>query len=45
VRLYMRIVALENDPASATRREFSIIHGVVSALLLMILVLVILKPF
>jgi protoporphyrinogen IX oxidase len=45
VRLYMRIVALEDDPACATRREFSIIHGVVSALLLMILVLVILKPF
>jgi putative membrane protein len=45
VRLYMRIVALENEPASATRREFSIIHGVISILLLMILILAILKPF
>ncbi len=45
VRLYRRIVALENEPASATRREFAILHGVVSVLLLAILVLVIAKPF
>jgi putative membrane protein len=45
IRLYLRIVALENDPGTATRREFSIIHGLVSALLLLILVLVFLKPF
>ena len=45
VRLYLRIIALENDPGAATRREFSIIHGIVSALLLVILFLVFLKPF
>ena len=44
-RLYRRVVALETDAGSATRREFSIIHGVVSLLLLLILVLVLLKPF
>lgn len=43
--LYRRIVALENAPASATRREFSITHGIVSVLLLAILALVILQPF
>ena len=45
VRLYLRIVAIENDPGSASRREFAIIHGVVSALLLLILVLVFIRPF
>lgn len=45
VRLYLRIVALENDSGAATRREFSIIHGIVSALLLVILFLVFVKPF
>ena len=45
VRLYRRIVALENEPASATRREFAILHGVVSVLLLAILALAIAKPF
>ena len=45
VRLYRRIVALENEPASATRREFAILHGVVSLLLLAILILAIAKPF
>jgi protoporphyrinogen IX oxidase len=44
-RFYRRVVALENDPGSATRREFSMIHGIVSLLLLLILVLVLLKPF
>ncbi len=45
LRLYWRIIALENEPGTATRREFSIIHGVVSALLLAILFLVFLQPF
>ncbi len=44
-KFYRRVVALENDPGSATRREFSMIHGIVSLLLLLILVLVLLKPF
>lgn len=44
-RMYRRIVALENEPASATRGEFSTLHGIVSALLLVILVLALLKPF
>jgi protoporphyrinogen IX oxidase len=45
LRLYRRIIALENEPGTATRREFSIIHGVVSALLFAILLLVFLQPF
>jgi len=45
VRLYRRIAALEDEPASATHREFTILHGVVSLLLLAILVLALAKPF
>jgi protoporphyrinogen IX oxidase len=45
VKLYRRVIALENDPGSATRREFSMIHAIVSLLLLLILVLVLVKPF
>jgi len=45
VRLFMRINAAENDPGAATRREFSIFHGIVSLLLLAILYLVIARPF
>jgi protoporphyrinogen IX oxidase len=45
VRLNLRIIALENDAGAATRREFSIIHGIISALLLVILFLVFVKPF
>jgi uncharacterized membrane protein len=45
VRLYYRICALEDAPGGATRREFSIIHGLVSLLLFGILLLVFLKPF
>jgi putative membrane protein len=44
-RLSRRVAALENDPSSATRREFSMLHGIVSLLLLLILVLVLVKPF
>jgi len=44
-RLYRRVVALESAPGSATRREFSILHGVVSLLLLLILALVLIRPF
>ncbi len=45
VMLYRRITALADDPGAATRGQFSMIHGVVSLLLLAILALVILKPF
>lgn len=44
-RLYRRILNLENDPSGASAREFKMIHGVVSALLLAILALAVLKPF
>lgn len=44
-RLYQRIRALEEAPLDATRREFSIMHGLVSVLLLGTLMLVFLKPF
>jgi protoporphyrinogen IX oxidase len=43
-RLYHRIVALENDPGSATEREFKITHLLVAALLLAILILAVMKP-
>lgn len=45
VWLYRRIVALENDPGSASRGAFAMIHGVVSAALLIILAMVFLQPF
>jgi putative membrane protein len=44
-RLYQRIGALEEAPLNATRREFSVLHGLVSLLLLGTLMLVFLKPF
>ena len=44
-RLYQRIRALIEAPLDATRREFSIMHGLVSLLLLATLMLVFLKPF
>ena len=43
-RLYRRILNLENDPSSASTREFKMIHGFVSALLLGILALAVLRP-
>ena len=44
-RLYQRIRALEEAPLDATRREFSIMHGIVSLLLFGTLLLVLIKPF
>jgi putative membrane protein len=44
-RLYQRTRALEEAPLEATRREFSILHGLVSLLLLGVLILVLVKPF
>jgi protoporphyrinogen IX oxidase len=44
-RLYQRIRVVEDAPLEVTRREFSIMHGLVSLLLLGTLVLVFLKPF
>jgi protoporphyrinogen IX oxidase len=44
-RLYQRICALEEAPLNAMRREFSILHGLISILLLGTLVLVFVKPF
>jgi putative membrane protein len=44
-RLFQRTRALEEAPLDATRREFAIMHGLVSLLLLGILILVFLKPF
>ena len=45
VRFYRRIIFLENNPSQSTRHEFRVIHGMVSALLIAILVLTVLKPF
>ncbi len=44
-RLFRRINALEAEPSAASRREFAIMHGIISALLLAILLLVFLRPF
>ncbi len=45
VRFYRRIKFLENNPSKSSSREFRVIHGMVSALLIAILVLTVLKPF
>jgi putative membrane protein len=45
VRFYRRIRFLEDNPSASTRREFAVVHGVVSLLLLAILLLAIMKPF
>jgi protoporphyrinogen IX oxidase len=44
-RLYRRILRFEDDPASASSTEFKVLHGIISALLLIILWLAVLKPF
>jgi putative membrane protein len=44
-RLHQRVRAIEEAPLDATRREFSVMHGLVSLLLLGTLALVFLKPF
>jgi protoporphyrinogen IX oxidase len=43
--LVRRLRRLENDPAEATAAEFRAAHGIVSAVLLAILILAVLKPF
>jgi protoporphyrinogen IX oxidase len=43
--LYRRVVAMENQPGSSTRRQFAMLHGIFSALLFVILMLVFLRPF
>ena len=45
VRFYRRIIFLENHPSQSSRKEFRVIHGMVSALLIAILVLAVIKPF
>jgi len=45
VRFYRRIKFLEDNPSESSRHEFRVIHGMVSALLIAILVLTVLKPF
>jgi uncharacterized membrane protein len=44
-RLHRRILILENDPSGVSAREFKMIHGLVSLLVLAILALAVLKPF
>lgn len=44
-QLYRRVIATERDPGSLSRRQFVLIHGLVSAFLMIILVMVIVKPF
>jgi putative membrane protein len=45
VRFYRRIIFLENNPSQSSAREFRVVHGMVSALLIAILVLAVIKPF
>jgi protoporphyrinogen IX oxidase len=45
VRFYRRIKFLEENPSQSTSREFRVIHGMVSALLVAILMLAVLKPY
>jgi len=44
VRLARRLGRLEREHGEATRREFSMVHGIVSLLLLLILIMVLVKP-
>lgn len=44
VRFYRRIVFLEDNPSQSTRREYLVIHGMVSLLLIAILLLAVMKP-
>ncbi len=45
VRFYRRIMFLEENPSQSTRREYRVIHGMVSLLLIAILMLAVTKPF
>ncbi len=45
VRFYRRIMFLEDNPSQSTRREYRIIHGAVSLLVIAILLLAMTKPF
>jgi putative membrane protein len=45
VRFYRRIMFLENNPSQSSSREFRVVHGAVSLLLIAILILAVLKPF
>jgi protoporphyrinogen IX oxidase len=44
IRLAWRLSLLERERGEATRREFSIVHGIVSLLMLLILIMVFVKP-
>ncbi|HTY55273.1 MAG TPA: CopD family protein [Candidatus Binataceae bacterium] len=43
--IYRRVTALESNPGSATSSEWRMLHGITSALLLVILILTLAKPF
>ncbi len=45
VRFYRRIMFLEDNPSQSSRREFRVIQGMVSLLLIAILLLAVMKPF
>jgi protoporphyrinogen IX oxidase len=45
VRFFRRIRYLQDNPSATTHREFSVVHGAVSLLVFVILLLTILKPF
>lgn len=45
VRFYRRIMFLEDNPSQSSRREFRVIQGAVSLLLIAILLLAVIKPF
>jgi len=45
VRIYRRAYALQAEPSAASSREFIMDHGILSALLLGILLLVFVRPF
>lgn len=44
-RLYQRIGAIERNPATGAPSEFTILHAIVSAALILILAMLILRPF
>jgi putative membrane protein len=45
VRFYRRIRYLEDHPSESSTREFRVVHGMVSLLVLAIVLLAVIKPF
>ncbi len=45
IQLYRRVGAIARDPGTLSGREFMMLHGLISAFLLIVLAMVLVKPF